>query len=164
MSGLLWIINIKLVRNWISLFNYSIRFNELRVLNIYLDLKGLPVSSSSFFFLQFYHLTFYIINDWAMIFFFLVSSLFVFYMIFLTMYLWCFSFFFFWVCPCIDFFLRHVYVSSHIKKNLKHVCIIKLQNILQFHHLLFCYLLNSVLFLFYFYLFWLWSLFRIFFI
>lgn len=119
MSGLLWIINIKLVRNWTSLFNYSIRFNELRVLNIYLDLKGLPVSSSSFFFLQFYHLTFYIINDWAMIFFFLVSSLFVFYMIFLTMYLWCFSFFFFWVCPCIDFFLRHVYVSSHIKKKFK---------------------------------------------
>lgn len=164
MSGLLWIINIKLVRNWTSLFNYSIRFNELRVLNIYLDLKGLPVSSSSFLFLQFYHLTFYIINDWAMIFFFLVSSLFVFYMIFLTMYLWCFSFFFFGFVHVLIFFSVMSMSRVTLKKNLKHVCIIKLQNILQFHHLLFCFLLNSVLFLFYFYLFWLWSLFRIFFI
>jgi hypothetical protein len=62
---LLWLINIKLVRNWAFEFSMSLGFNGSRVWDLYLNLEDLSefflvffFSLLKLFFFQFYHLTF----------------------------------------------------------------------------------------------------------
>jgi hypothetical protein len=124
---LLWLINIKLVRNWAFEFSMSLGFNGSRVWDLYPNLEDLSefflvffFSLLKLFFFQFYHLTF--ISLLIKLFFCLSA----FDMIFLIVHFFSFPFF---VYPYINLFSQSFLCpeSYYFFKKIKHACIIKLQ-------------------------------------
>jgi hypothetical protein len=122
----LWLINIKLVWNWSSLFSLGLRFNGLQDWDLCISFSGFVFPFLKLiFFLKFYHSTFTLLM--IKLFFLFICLLYAFFnrALFIVSHSFCQYIY------QLFFFRGRVYSLSHIHK---------ITNIFQFHSLLFIFI------------------------